>query len=156
MLFILLRATRPAYADLPNERNTLNPGSETLCGRAPPLWGKPFLVAFWSFLSRGPAFVLNPSGLRGLDSARGAWLRGVWWHQSLCRNTGHTYGFVTTCPPLCHPPLSRCSSAPGVQERVRNGFLERVAPGLPITPLGETKGPWPLSQIAHEQKNRYP
>ena len=71
MLFILLRATRPAYADLPNERNTLNPGSETLCGRAPPLWGKPFLVAFWSFLSRGPAFVLNPSGLRGLDSARG-------------------------------------------------------------------------------------
>ena len=138
MLPILLRAPQPAYADLPNERNTLNPRVQTLCG--PPPGGKPFLVAFWGFLSWGPAFVLGviwPAGaLRPGPPARvGFGVSGAC--RGLCRETGPTYGFVTTCPPPIHPPLSRCSSAPGVQERVRNGFPEHVVPGVPVTPLGE-------------------
>ncbi len=44
-------------------------------------------------------------------------------------------GFVTTCPPSIRPPLPWCSSAPGVQERVRNEFIGHVVPGVPVTPL---------------------
>ena len=46
-------------------------------------------------------------------------------------------GFVTPCSPSIHPPLPWCSSAPGVQERVRNEFIEHVVPGVPVTPLGD-------------------
>ena len=44
-------------------------------------------------------------------------------------------GFVTTCSPSIHPSLSWCSSAPGVQERVRNELIEHEVPGVPVTPL---------------------
>ena len=47
----------------------------------------------------------------------------------------NTTGFVTTCSPSIHPPLSWCSSAPGVQERVRKEIIEHAVPGVPVTPL---------------------
>ena len=45
------------------------------------------------------------------------------------------FGFATTCPPSIRPPLPWCSSAPGVQERVRNEFIRHVVPGVPVTPV---------------------
>ena len=47
----------------------------------------------------------------------------------------HWIGFVTTCSPSIHLPLPWCSSAPGVQERVRKEFIEHVVPGVAVTPL---------------------
>ena len=38
-------------------------------------------------------------------------------------------------PPPSRPPPAWCSSAPGVQARVRTGFIGHVAPGVPVTPL---------------------
>ena len=46
-----------------------------------------------------------------------------------------SYGFVTTCSPSLHPPLSWCSSAPGVQERVRKEIIEHEVQQVPVTPL---------------------
>ena len=45
------------------------------------------------------------------------------------------HGFLTTCHPPIRHPLSWCSSAPGVQERVGNEFIGHGVPGVPVTPL---------------------
>ena len=56
-------------------------------------------------------------------------------HHQVLHQTPEITGFVTTCSPPIHPPLSWCSSAPGVQERVRREIIEHAVPGVPVTPL---------------------
>ena len=80
MLFILLRTRQPAYADPLYDKEYPKPKARNPLPCSPPLGGKPFLLAFWSFLFWGVAFVLGvlwPAGARfPLGAARGSLLEG--------------------------------------------------------------------------------
>ena len=67
-----------------------------------------------------------------------------------------SYGFVTTCSPSIHPPLSWCSSAPGVQERVQKEIIEHEAPGVPLTPRDCIVRRGNASSVPQAQQKAFP